>query len=115
MMPSKKEEGPYRLTLEHRPGYLYAFVEAGHEAYQIAKQYWEEILDAATAAGASRIMVEYSIGEVATITETFQCVSELAPKAAGARIAFVDPMLEHASIHKFSELVAGNRGVIAMA
>jgi len=115
MIPSKKEEDPYRLTLEHRTGYLYAFVEAGHEDYQIAKQYWEEILDAATAAGASRIMVEYSIEEVATITETFQWVSELAPKATGARIACVDPMLEHASIHKFSELVAGNRGVIAMA
>lgn len=114
MIPSKKQD-PYRLTLEERPGYLYAFVEAGHEDYQIARQYWDEILEAAIAAGATRIMVEYSLGDVATITETFQWVSELAPKASGAKIACVDAMSEHAHIHKFSELVAVNRGVAAMA
>lgn len=114
MIPTRKEE-LYELMLEHRPGYLYAHVNAGHENYEIAHQYWEEILDAATDADAGRIMVEYSIDEVASMTDTFQWVSELAPKASGVRIACVDAMHGHAHIHKFSELVAVNRGVTAMA
>jgi hypothetical protein len=114
VIPGKKQDF-YRLTLEDRPGYFYALVQAEHEDYRIAREYWEEILDAAIDAGASRLMVEYAIGEVATMTDTFQWVSELAPRAAGARIACVDPIADHASIHKFSELVAVNRGVSAMA
>lgn len=114
MIPSRKQD-LYRLNLEHRQGYLYAFVEAAHEDYEIASQYWEEILEAAEKIDEFRIMVEYSVGEVATMIDTFRWVSELAPRASGARIACVDPISSHESIHKFSELVAVNRGVTAMA
>jgi hypothetical protein len=114
-MISSEPQKSYRLTLEHRPSYLYAFVEADHENYEIAKQYWSEILDAADAANLARIMVQYDLKEVATMTDTFKWVSELAPNAPGARIACVDPISEHANIHKFSELVATNRGVTAKA
>lgn len=102
----------YRITLEERPEYLYAFIQAEHDSYEISIAYWREIAAECKARKATRVMVEEDMRGNATVAEAYQLAAEL-PKMGflGIKLAFVDTHLDQSDLNAFSELVAVNRGV----
>ena len=107
-------ENLYRLTLENRPGYLYAYVEGEQDSYDISRAYWQEIADEAARLGANRVLIDENIVESASLVDTYQLASEIPSMGfSTTRIAFVDRYLDQQEINSFGELVAVNRGLIA--
>lgn len=105
-------EKQYRLTFEHRDGYLYAYVEGEHDSYEISKQYWLEVAAEVVRTKAPRVLIDENIVESASIAEVFRLSSEIPSMGFGAtRVAFVDRYLEQNEINEFAELVAVNRGL----
>src|SRR5688500_10922716 len=81
----------YTLTCEHRPDYLYAYVEGQHDNYEISRQYWQEVIDECNRAGYSKVLVEEAIEEQSSMIDTFQLVSEFGEMGLrGIKMAFVD-------------------------
>lgn len=103
---------PYRLTFEHRPGYLYAHVEGKEDSYEISRAYWQEVANECKAHGYRKVLVVEDISECGTVAEAYQVSSEL-PKMGFThiKVAFVDRYVEQQETNQFAELVAVNRGV----
>ncbi|MBC7899592.1 MAG: hypothetical protein H7070_06015 [Saprospiraceae bacterium] len=103
---------PYDLTFEHRPEYLYAFIEGEHDSYKISRQYWQEIAEMCTEYGCKKVLVEEDIAEGISIAEIYRLVSELAEMGfLGIKVAFVDRQLDQAELNDFGVLVGTNRGL----
>ena len=103
---------PYDLTLEQRPGYLYAYVEGQHDSYEISKAYWQEIANEVARLGADRVLIDENIAESVAVAEIYELASEIPTMGfSSARVAFVDRYLDHHEVNSFAELVAVNRGM----
>jgi hypothetical protein len=103
---------PYRLTFEHRPGYLYAFVEGERDGYEISRQYWQEIADECKAKKYRKALVVEDIAESGTIAEAYQLCSEFPQMGyLGIKVAFIDRHADQSEENQFGELVAVNRGI----
>jgi hypothetical protein len=111
-MTQAEEPAAYKLTLEHRPNYLYALVEGERDSYEISRAYWSEIAEACHRAGYKKVLVEEELREATSIAEAFQIAAELPEMGfAGIRIAFVDRFADQSEVNDFSQLVALNRGL----
>ena len=103
---------PYHLTLEQRPGYLYAYVEGEHDSYEISKAYWQEIANEVARRGVDRVLIDENIEETVSIAEIYELASQIPFMGfISTRVAFVDRYLEHHEVNSFAELVAVNRGM----
>ena len=104
---------PYKLSFEHRPQYLYAFVEGEKDSYEIGRQYWQEIGDECNKHGFKKVLIEEDIKENASMSEIFRLTSEL-PQLGflGIRVAFVDRHENQRQLNQFGETVAINRGML---
>lgn len=106
--PSK----PYKLTFEHHPDYLYAYITGEHDNYQISRRYWQEISDECGRIGCTKLLIEEDIPVIVSMTEMYQIASEIPYMGfSGVRIAFVDRYIEQNDLNEFGEMVATNRGV----
>lgn len=102
---------PYRLTFQELDDYLYAFVEGEQDSYEISSAFWHEVADKALEIGAKRVLIEENIEMVVSFADVFKLATELASmNFGGARVAFVDRLLDHQEINEFGELVAVSRG-----
>ena len=103
----------YKLSFEHRPQYLYAFVEGEKDSYEISKQYWQEIAVECNEHGFKKVLIEEDIKENVSMSEMYRLTSEL-PQLGflGIRIAFVDRQIEQQLLNQFGETVALNRGIL---
>lgn len=103
---------PYRLTLKHRTGYLYAHVEGKEDSYEISRAYWQEIADECKAHNFQKVLVVEEIAGCGSVAEAYQVSSEL-PKMGftHVKVAFVDRYLDQQETNQFAELVAVNRGI----
>jgi len=72
----------YKIFFEHRPEYLYVFVKSDVMSYEIAKQYWKEILSMQHNRRYKRILVDKDISQSLPPHDIFTLVSELAHSAA---------------------------------
>lgn len=107
---------PYDIRFEHRPGYLYVFVEGEHDSFAISRQYWQEIADVCLEDSINKVLVEEDIVEVISMSDVFKLVSGLGQMGfTGKKIAFVDRQLDHAALNDFGVLVGVNRGLLAQA
>lgn len=103
---------PYLLSIEHRPDYLYGYIEGEHDSYAISKAFWSEISLECERINATRVMVDENLTECVSVTEMYQIASEIPGMFSGIAIAFVDRHADQAELNKFGELVAVNRAVI---
>lgn len=111
-MDNINTDKPYRLTLEHRPEYLYVHVEGEEDSYEISRQYWQEIADECRKMKYMKVLVDEDIIEGGTIAETYQLCSEFSELGyTDIKIAFVDRYSEQLEANQFGELVAVNRGI----
>lgn len=102
---------PYLLKVEHRPDYLYVYIEGEHDSYAISHAYWTEISLECERVKASRLMVDENLIENVSVAEMYQIASEIPGMFSGISIAFVDRHADQAELNEFGELVAVNRGV----
>lgn len=103
---------PYKLTIEQRQGYLYAFIEGENDSYEISRAAWQEIADKANELGSEKVLIDENIVEAGSFADAYRLASEIPDMGFGrAKIAFVDRFLSQNEINKFGELVALNRGV----
>lgn len=111
-MATNQSEKPYRLTIEHRPSYLYAYVEGDKDSYEISAMYWREIAGECKANKYTKVLIVEDIIESGTMADAYQLSSEMPQMGyAGIKIAFVDKYVEQQDLNQFGELVAINRGI----
>lgn len=102
---------PYRLLFEHRPGYLYVYVGSDATSYEIAKQYWFEILAMLHRRRYNRVLIDKDISQQLAAHDVYTLVSELAHSGcAGVRFAIVDRYFDEER-NRFEETVGANRGL----
>ena len=111
-MVTNDSDKPYRLTFEHRPEYLYAYVEGDEDSYEISATYWREIAEECRANKYTRVLIVEDIVESGTMADAYQLSSELPQMGyMGIKVAFVDKYIEQQDLNQFGELVAVNRGI----
>jgi hypothetical protein len=105
---------PYELTFEYRPEYLYAFVTAEKDSYEISKQYWTEIAEECKKSGTKKVLIEEDIKENISMQDMYRFASEI-PQLGffGIRVAFVDRQEGQHQLNQFGETVATNRGLFS--
>ena len=114
LTPQADQEKFYSLTFEHRPNYLYAYVDGVKDSYEISRRYWQEIADHLKTTDYVKVLVDENIVEAASVIDVFQLVSEFPEMGfRGVQIAFHDRQTEHHEVSEFGELVASNRGLNA--
>lgn len=111
-MDTNESEKPYRLTFEHRPSYLYAYVQGEEDSYEISAMYWREIADECRANKCTKVLIVEDIVASGTMADAYQLSSELPQMGyIGIKVAFVDKYVEQEDLNQFGELVAINRGI----
>ena len=105
---------PYKLTFERRPQYLYAFVTAERDSYEISRQYWQEIADECKKSGIKKVLIEEDIAENISMPDMYKFCSEI-PQLGffGIRVAFFDRQPDQQQLNQFGETVATNRGLFS--
>ena len=107
---------PYELTMEPREGYLYAYVIAEHDTFEICFAYWSEIGSKLDELGLERVMIVEDIAEESPMVDVYELASRLPDIGfRGVAIAFVDRYASHQDLNDFGVLVGSNRGLIGKA
>ena len=102
---------PYRLFFEHRPHYLYVYVESDENSFQIAKGYWVEILSMLCRRRYKRILIEQNVTTRLPAHEAFDLMCELAHShCSGIRFAVLDHHYDPREC-SFEQTVGTNRGL----
>ncbi|HUL91662.1 MAG TPA: hypothetical protein VLV56_04870 [Burkholderiales bacterium] len=114
-MPQKDEgvlEPGYQLTLEHRPGYLYAYVRGSRDSVEIDYSYFGKIAEECRKHGCKRVLIEEDLETQLSATEMYEATSSVRSLyVPGVKVAFVDRRPSHRPGNLFGQLVATNRGV----
>jgi hypothetical protein len=100
---------PYFLEHEIRSEYLYVYVKCDVLNYDIAKAYWDEIIDIVATTQSTRMLVEKDIYAEMTSTDIHRIGSEITRSALRqVKIAVYDPLTSQRT-RQFSETVWLNR------
>lgn len=114
-VPQMDEDGlesGYQLTLEHRPGYLYAYVRGTKDSVEIDRSYFGKIAEECRKHDCKRVLIEEDLDTQLSATEMYQATSSVrALYVPGVKVAFVDRRPSHRPGNLFGQLVATNRGV----
>jgi hypothetical protein len=102
---------PYELTLEERPGYLYAHIKADTMTTEMSAAYLSEIVDKCAALGLKKVLiyreVPYIINSAVSIYYSMQEEIQL---LKGLTLAVVTPFPATEEGLNFAILVSNNRG-----
>lgn len=112
MIKNSKKNKPYKITFEHRGGYLYACVQGKEDSYEISAAFWTDIAKYCKENSFSKVLVEEDFETDTSILEKYELVShghELG--FTGIKIAFIDRNPEQMKGNLFAETVACNRGL----
>lgn len=102
----------YTIKFEHRPNYLYAYIEGDEDSVEISKEYWSKILEKCQENNHGKVLIEENLSENLSASETYQFAKELPNLGFGhILIALFDRQPEHYELNRFRELVANNRGL----
>lgn len=102
---------PYQLFFEHRPGYLFAYIQSGVNSLEITRGYWVEILSMVHRRRYKRVLIEENIPERLAVHDLFEIVSELAHSGCNSvSFAICDHYFDPEK-SAFEEMVASNRGL----
>jgi hypothetical protein len=100
----------YELTLEERPGYLYARVEANKITEEIAMGYLHEVTDRCRDIDCARLLVDREIPEMLPDGALFFVAAEFQKMIKGIRVAFVNKFVSNDDALDFAVRVGMNRG-----
>lgn len=102
----------YRLKIEDRKSYLYAYV-SGKDSMEVSLAYWKEIFDTCKRLNYHNVLVEEDLQGSPVTVDYFEFGIFLSNivKDFRLKIAFIDRHTSHAPDNLFSETVAKNRGV----
>lgn len=104
----------YRISFEHRPEYLYAYVSGERDSLEISLGFWREIAAECEKTRAGKVLIEEDIKEGVSLVDMYQIAAAIPQMGfANVLIAFVDRYLEQKNLNEFGELVATNRGLRA--
>lgn len=99
----------YRLEMEERGDYLYAYV-TGRDSQDVSLAFWKEAVESCLKLNHEKLLVEEDLEGAVSIVDAYEIVSAVMkiPGASSLKIALVDrhPSDENA----FGETVAQNRG-----
>ncbi|MDQ3798699.1 MAG: hypothetical protein M3384_04555 [Acidobacteriota bacterium] len=110
--PDSGDSKAYRISFEHRPEYLYAYVGGEHDSLEISLGFWRDVAAECERAQARKVLIEEDIKEGVSLVEMYQIAAEIPQMGfADVLIAFVDRYLEQKDLNEFGELVATNRGI----
>jgi hypothetical protein len=102
---------PYELTLEMRPGYLYAHVRSETTSQAIAVGYLHEIIDRCKKLDRSRLLLERDIPATLGEDEVYFSGTDFAHTGLeDIKIAVIDHRPENAEHLELAILVQNNRG-----
>jgi len=103
----------YKLEVEQRGDYLYAYYMAERDSIALSNKIWAEIASKMNEYGLKKILVvENIIMNSSTVFEMYQIVQASFKLGFGGKsIAFVDLIDEHYKNNKFGETLARNLGV----
>ena len=111
-MPSATGSDPgYKLKLEDREVYLYAFASGDRLTAQISAAYWNEIAGRCFEENIERILIEKDFPEAVGPEDMLLMADHLGNLLPGRRIAFVDRH-RHDPINELGKKLARNRDVM---
>ncbi|HAH52185.1 MAG TPA: hypothetical protein DF712_18250 [Balneola sp.] len=103
----------YKLEIEQREEYVYAYYEAEKDSVALSNKLWGKISTAMSSSDLSKLLVVENIkinpGSVLEIYNIVNAAVKL--DFRGMTIAFVDLIEDHYSSNKFGETLAVNLGV----
>ncbi len=100
----------YRIQLENREDYLYAFVSGEYLSASISKQYWDDIAEECIRLDKTKIMIVKDFAHSVSVTEMYEMGVNLSKFFETKFIAFIDRR-GNPDINYFGQMVAENRGV----
>lgn len=100
----------YTLTLDERPGYLYAHVKAPIITEEIAMGYLKEVAARCVELGSERLLIHRDIPEMLPDGALFFVAVDFQKMISGIRTAFVNPHLTNDEALDFAVRVGLNRG-----
>ncbi len=102
----------YKIKFEHRPGYLYAYIEGKKDRFEISRQYWLEIAAECKKVACTRVLVEEDIPEAVSMGDAYELATEIPTLGfSKVKVSFVDRYADQVELNQFAELVATNRGL----
>ncbi len=104
-------EKQYRLTHEMRPEYVYFLIVCDEINYEIARSYWDEIIEVCDRSKMLRLLVDKNIRDELTTLDEFRMASEIATSPIKRlKLALCDRHVSETNLN-FGETVATNRGL----
>lgn len=103
---------PYTLTYEIRPRYLYVRLRSSEISYEIAREYWNDIVVMLSRYPKKRILVDKDIAPEMSVADAYRMASAVAEEFRGVKIALCDRHADQRTL-EFGNLVATNRGSCA--
>ncbi len=94
---TSRDDGPYALTLERKPGYLRARIAASRIDRRTALEYVSEIVVECRKAHADKLLIERNIAVMIADDEQFGTMKDFVQMSLGIRIAVVN---EHVPIEE---------------
>lgn len=105
------EDAPYKIELKDRGEYLYVVVGGETLTAEIAKMYWNEIAEACSKLGKSKILIEKDFAKSVSAPEMLEMGVYLGRILAGTKIAFLD-RYKNEGVNELGKVIARNEGVI---
>ena len=100
----------YELKPEQRDGYLYFCVESDAITYEVAREYWDEIVEICRTSKLRRLLLHKRIHMDLSLSDLYQLASGVAAEIPGYKLAIFDEFTP-TQITEFGELVSSNRGL----
>lgn len=111
-MNHHESEKKYEIVFEDRDEYLYVYVTAERDSYEISHQFWQEIADRCRRDQIKKVLIEENIPTNSSMADIYKLAAELPNMGFyGVTVAFVDRFIEQNDLNQFGELVAVNRGL----
>ena len=110
-MSNVGSDKPYQLSYELRPAYLYVHIKGEAIDYEIARQYWDEIIEIRDQTNTRLLLVDKEVSAELSMADEFKIAKEIATIALKrVKLALCDRHISTESL-EFGELVATNRGL----
>ncbi len=100
----------YELTFEHRPGYLFASIDAETIDSDGVIEYLREVANKCHEAECDKLLVVRNIPVTLGIANQFLTTTDFVTMLKGIKAAFVNPYPHNDSELEFAITVANNRG-----
>ena len=101
----------YEISIEERPGYLYARIKAFSAGPQAFQDLLQHIADECRRCKCTKALIYRDVPSMPGIGNTFQIVGRIEEMLRGIRIALVNPYPSNAAQLAFAVSIASGRGI----